>query len=246
MFSFLKNKKTIESPFSMIGVDMHSHLIPGIDDGAQDLEDSVNMISKLRELGFTRIITTPHTYKEYYPNTSEGILEGLKLLKSRLQELEVDMEVEAASEYFVDEHFAELLENRDLLTLGKTNYVLIEISFFGAPPNFEDYIFQMGLAGYQPVLAHPERYSFYANNFRKYQRLVDLGCALQINALSLTGRYGSLAMKTAEKLLKNEMVTFFGTDCHNMGHANQIYQLGQSSRWKKYKDYPFQNKMLFK
>lgn len=245
MFSFLKNKKSIETPFANIGVDMHSHLIPGVDDGAENLEDSVNMISKLRELGYEKIITTPHTYKEYYPNTSKGIIEGLDLLQSRLKELDIEMEVEAASEYFVDEHFAKLLEERDLLTLGDTNYVLIEISFFGAPPNFEDYIFQMGLAGYQPILAHPERYAFYANNFKKYQRLVDLGCALQINALSLAGRYGSLALKTTEKLLKNEMVTFFGTDCHNIGHANQLYQLGQSSKWQKYKDYPFQNKTLF-
>ncbi len=246
MFSFLKNKKTIETPFAGIGVDMHSHLIPGIDDGAENLEDSVKMILKLKELGYDKIITTPHTYKEYYPNTSQGILDGMDLLNSRLKELEVEVEVKAASEYFLDEHFAELLEKRDLLTLGATNYVLIEISFFGAPPNFEDYIFQMGLAGYQPILAHPERYSFYANNFKKYERLVDLGCALQINALSLTGRYGSLAAKTAEKLLKNEMVTFFGTDCHNIGHTNQLYQLGQSSKWQKYKDYPFQNRVLFK
>ncbi len=244
MFSFFKSKSPLANPFSNIGVDMHSHLIPGIDDGAENLDDAVAMVVKLRDLGYAKIITTPHTYKEYYPNTSATILEGLKVLKTRLEELQIAVEVEAASEYFIDEHFAELLENKDLLTLGNTNYVLVEISFFGAPPGFEDYVFQMGLAGYRPVLAHPERYAFFAGNFKKYERLVDLGCSLQINALSLTGRYGSLAQKTAEKLLKNEMVSFFGTDCHNMGHASQLYQLGQSSKWKKYADYPFKNEQL--
>jgi protein-tyrosine phosphatase len=244
MFSFFKQKPPVKEPFSTIGVDMHSHLIPGIDDGAESLEDAVSMISRLKEMGYNKIITTPHTYKEYYPNTSDTILDGLKVLKSRLEELQIDVQVEAASEYFMDEHFAALLENKRLLTLGKTNYVLVEISFFGAPPGFEDYVFQMGLSGYRPILAHPERYAFYAKNFKKFERLVDLGCSLQINALSLTGRYGSLAQKTAEKLLKNEMVTFFGTDCHNMGHASQLYQLGQSAKWKKYRDYPFKNKQL--
>lgn len=245
MFSFLKNKKSIEHAFADIAVDMHSHLIPGVDDGAENLEDSIAIISKLADLGFKKLITTPHTYKEYYPNTSENLRKGLEILKSRLTELELEIELKVASEYFMDEHFAELLEKKDLLTLGNSSYVLVEISFFGAPPNLEEYIFQMGLAGYQPVLAHPERYSFFANNFGKYERLVELGCALQINALSLAGRYGSLAQKTAEKLLKKEMVTFLGTDCHNLGHTNQLLHLGQSSKWHKYKDYPFQNKALF-
>ncbi|MCB0653592.1 MAG: hypothetical protein KDC85_20105 [Saprospiraceae bacterium] len=241
MFSFFKSKQVVNHPFSTLGVDMHSHLIPGIDDGAKDMEDSLAIIEQLRDLGYKKIITTPHTYEAYYPNTAAVILEGLENLRNALEKAGIEVEVSAASEYFMDEHFESLLEKKELMTLGETNFVLVEMSFFGAPPALEEYIFQMRLAGYHPVLAHPERYAFFANKFKYYERLVELGCALQINALSLTGHYGALARKTAEKLLKKEMVTFFGTDCHNLGHTAQLQQLARSGKWQKYKDYPFQN-----
>jgi tyrosine-protein phosphatase YwqE len=244
MFSFLKKKHKIERPFSALKVDMHSHLIPGIDDGAATLEHSVSMIKSLSELGYDKIITTPHTYYDYYPNTKVEILEGLDKVRNGLAEAEIDIKIDAASEYYMDEHFEKLLGEKDLLTLGDSNYVLVEMSFFGPPPALEDYIFQMGVSGYSPILAHPERYPFFANEFGKYERMIELGCSLQVNTLSLAGHYGGLAQKTAQKLLKKGMVTFLGTDCHNENHIEQLQAFGQSGKWKKYAAYNFKNNAL--
>jgi protein-tyrosine phosphatase len=108
MFSFFRKKTPILN-FSGIGVDMHSHLIPGIDDGAKTVADSLALIQGLQALGFKKIITTPHIYNEHYPNTKDGILRGLAELKTALQEAQIDMTIEASAEYFMDSHFENLI-----------------------------------------------------------------------------------------------------------------------------------------
>lgn len=244
MFNLFRKKQGISRPFSGVGIDMHSHLIPGIDDGAATVQDSVAMIAELKAMGYEKIITTPHTYQDYYPNTTKDILDGLEKVRQELHKEGIDIEIDAASEYYMDENFEQRLADKDLLTLGDTDYVLVEMSFFGPPPALDNYIFDMEVAGFKPVLAHPERYGFYAKDFQQYERLVNLGCSLQINALSLIGHYGSLAQKTAEKLLKKEMVSFIGTDCHNLKHIHKLQLLGASTKWMKYLDYPFKNLAL--
>ncbi|MEM6698658.1 MAG: CpsB/CapC family capsule biosynthesis tyrosine phosphatase [Bacteroidota bacterium] len=192
---------------------MHSHLLPGIDDGAQNLEESVHLIRGLIEMGYEKIITTPHIYKEYYPNTSGIIRSTLARLKSHLQEIGLQIEIEAAAEYFLDEHFEALLKEDDVLTFGNNN-VLVEMSFYYETPRVFDYIFQLRSKGYNPIIAHPERYIYYAQEFEKYQQFKDRGCLLQMNILSLVGYYGKPVQQNAMRLVKENLVDLIGTDLH--------------------------------
>lgn len=246
MFTFFsaKKKNIIDATLSVLGVDMHSHVLPGIDDGAKNLEESIERIQNLYDLGFSEIITTPHTYKEFYPNTSAIITERLRYLNSELEKRDIKP-ISAASEYFMDEHFETLLNNKDLLTLdGK--HVLVEMSFFGAPPKLNQYIFEMQTKGYIPVLAHPERYSFYEGNLKKYEELKDLGCLFQMNLLSYTGYYSPEVQADAKKLVKAGMIDLLGTDMHHARHAKTLeHELKTNSDLKKLLEKDFRNNQLF-
>ena len=225
MFEFLKKKsKKYSINFSEIGVDIHSHLIPGVDDGAKDLEDSIELIKGLKDLGFKKIITTPHIYSDYYPNTSDRLLAGLDTLRRGLKAANVDIEVSCAAEYFMDEVFEEYLDTNDILTVHD-NYVLVEMSFFSECIRLEEYLFKMQIKGYQPILAHPERYTYYAKNFERFQNLKDRGCKLQLNLLSLTGHYGKEVKDLAIQLLDANLYDFVGTDTHNVEHLEKLKTL---------------------
>ncbi len=225
MFNFFKKKSRQYSiNFDKIKVDIHSHLIPGVDDGAKDLEDSIALIRGLKNLGFQKIITTPHVYQDYYPNTSDRLLAGLDTLRQGLKDANVDIEVECAAEYYMDEVFEELLDKKELLTFGD-NYVLVEMSFFQEENKLDDYLFKMQIHGYQPILAHPERYSYYLRNFDRFEDLKMRGCKLQLNLLSLTGHYGKEVKDLAEKMLDSKLYDFVGTDTHNMGHIEKLKTL---------------------
>lgn len=243
MFSFFKkNKIDIQNAYQTLAVDMHSHLIPGIDDGSKSLEESIRLLRQLIELGYKKVITTPHIYYELYPNSSDIILKGLSQLKAAMKQEGLSIEVDAAAEYFMDDHFEGLLEKDDILTIGSTKMVLVEMSFFAAPPKLYDYLFRLQTKGYQPLLAHPERYSFYNNDIKKYQDLKDRGCLFQLNLLSLQGHYGKAVQRMAEKLLKANMIDFLGTDMHHAFHAEGLVELGKSKVFQKIlKEYTFKN-----
>ncbi len=247
MFNIFKKnkKKEITTNYSILGVDIHSHLIPGIDDGAPDVSTSLELLRQMAEMGYRKVITTPHVYKEFFPNTKESILEGLAELNEALEIEEIDIQVGAAAEYFMDEHFAELLEKKELLTL-KDNYVLVEMSFFSPPPQLEEYLFNLQIKGYQPVLAHPERYLFWEGKMDKYRRLKELGCLLQLNLLSLTGHYGKDVETNAKDLLKAGLIDLAGTDLHNEHHADKLHDaLLDKKVVKVLEEYRFRNKELF-
>ena len=239
-----KSSKNQGIDFSSLEVDMHSHLIPGIDDGAPDLETAISLVKSLKELGFSRLITTPHIMSDLYPNTNTDILEGLARLRKGLQEEGMDINVDAAAEYLMDEGFAEKIESGNLLTLGR-NKVLVEMSFISAPPNLKTLLFNLQLKGYSPILAHPARYQYYHNDFGQYERLRDRGCTFQLNILSLTGYYGKAIKQIALKLLKNNMVEYLGTDLHNDRHLEHLQQALNSSKFTKLlEQYSFQNATL--
>jgi tyrosine-protein phosphatase YwqE len=225
MFEFLKKKsKKYSINFSEIGVDIHSHLIPGVDDGAKDLKDSIELIKGLKDLGFKKIITTPHIYSEYYPNTSNRLLAGLDTLRRGLKAANIDIEISCAAEYFMDEIFEKHLNENDILTVYD-NYVLVEMSFFSESIRLEEYLFKMQIKGYQPILAHPERYTYYAKNFERFQNLKDRGCKLQLNLLSLTEHYGKEVKDLAIQLLDANLYDFVGTDTHNVEHLEKLKTL---------------------
>ena len=246
LFTFFSSKKKNSEAvtLSSLGVDMHSHVLPGIDDGAQNLEQSIERVQNLYELGFKKIITTPHTYKDFYPNTSAIIKERLSYLNSELEKRGIKT-ISAASEYFMDEHFETLLNNKDLLTLdGK--HVLVEMSFYGAPPKLNQYIFELQTKGYIPILAHPERYSFYEGDLKKYAELKDIGCLFQMNILSYIGYYSPEVQMDAKKLVKAGMIDLLGTDMHHKRHADALeYELKTNTDLKKLLEKDFQNNKLF-
>lgn len=224
MFQIFKNKTAVPGDFSFLGTDLHSHLIPGIDDGAKTAAESLELLGDLRRLGFQKVFTTPHVISDLYPNTPEEIRQKLDMLVREIQTAGIDVHLGAAAEYFIDEHFASLIEHNSLLCLPGQR-VLVEMSTIQAPGNLFNDLFRLQTKGFQPVLAHPERYLFLKNDFRQYTRLKDYGCEFQLNALSVTGYYGKPVKDNALKLLKQGMINFIGTDLHHARHAELLQQM---------------------
>lgn len=202
-------------------VDMHSHLIPAIDDGSQSIEDSLAMIRRFAELGYRKLVTTPHVMSDFYRNSPEIILGGLEKVRLRLKQENINIELNAAAEYYLDENLEKLVSEKEVLTLSD-NFVLFELPFIAEPPNFKSIIFELQTQGYRPVLAHPERYGFWYNDFQKYRDLHDQGVHLQLNMLSLIGHYSPETQKIAEKLVDENLISFLGSDCHNLFHLDLI------------------------
>lgn len=229
----LFNKNIQPSDFFPKGfVDMHSHLLPGIDDGAKNIEESLALIKQLSSYGISNFRVSPHVLGGVWENSSSKIKETATYLKDELikNNLE-DIQLHAAAEYLMDPFFSDLLEKDDILPL-KDKYILVEMSFLNPPINLDEILFQIQLKGYQPVLAHPERYLFYHNDFSKYEKLINAGCKLQLNLFSLTGHYGKDTMKIAYKLLKNNMYTYVGTDIHKERHLKVIEKVATEKNKK--------------
>lgn len=203
--------------FSVFKTDMHSHLIPGIDDGSQSLEQSIEIIRAFKSLGYQKIITTPHVMCDYYKNTPEIILGGLEKLRTELTRLNISIEIEAAAEYNLDDGLEKIIDDKQLLTFSN-NHVLFELPFMQEPQNFQEIVFKLQTQGYKPILAHPERYSYWHKNFEKYEELKAKGILLQLNLLSLTGHYSPEVKKIAERMVDADLVDLVGTDCHKIEH----------------------------
>ncbi|MCF6279636.1 MAG: histidinol phosphatase [Flavobacteriaceae bacterium] len=226
-------------------VDIHSHLLPEIDDGSKNIEESIRLIKNFRSFGIKNITTTPHILGSFWPNTPEIINEKLDLVRKELIHQNItDIQLNAAAEYMLDEKFMRLLYDKNLLTL-KDNYILIELSYINPPENIFNIIFDIQANGYKPILAHPERYLFYHYKFEKYKKLKDAGCYFQLNLLSLVGYYGSEVNKTAIQLLKNNLIDFLGSDVHNHSHLQHLNRLGSSKNVSLLKPI-LENNFIFK
>ena len=237
------NENLIACDLSKIGVDMHSHLIPGIDDGARSMDESIAMVNKFHELGYRKIITTPHVMSEVYPNTNDIINRGLDNLRKELTACNIPIEVHAAAEYYFDDAFMMAVKNRELLTIGD-NYVLVEFSFHSEPTSEDVLFFEMQMAGYKPILAHFERYPYYFNSSEKAESLREKGVSIQINLNSLSGHYGSFVQKQAEKLIDQNLVHFVATDCHRIQHLNLLESNLKSKYMSKINDLNLRNSFL--
>lgn len=229
--------------YSFLKADTHSHLIPGIDDGAKTIDDSINMVERLMLMGYECAITTPHIKWDHYPNTRSTIQAGLEILQQALIERNINFPVKAAAEYYLDSHFMQLLDTEPLLTVCD-DQILVEMSFLFEPDKLTDIIFQIQDAGYKPILAHPERYAFYHSRPEVYKDLKNRGCLLQLNTISLTGYYGQKVKAVAEKLLANNLYDYCGTDMHHLKHAETLESILQTPKASVLKNYPFLNSEL--
>ncbi len=217
MFSIFKSKPILKELIPPGIVDIHSHILHGIDDGAKTLDDTIFLIESMKGFGFKNIITTPHTTPLVWENTREGILSKLDQVKTEIPDLAQSVSLHAASEYLMDDSFLKRIESEKLLTL-KDNIVLVEMSYINPPINLYDILFQLINAGYQPILAHPERYNFYGNDYGSFKKLKHAGCLFQLNLLSVTGYYGEKIAEIADYLLKENMYDFVGSDIHHKKH----------------------------
>ena len=244
---FFKKKKILLSDFFPENfIDIHSHLLPGIDDGAKNMDDSVRLITKMASYGITNFITTPHVLGIVYPNSSDTIKEKLEEVRNELLYRNLkDITIRAAAEYMLDEEFSLRLANDDILTI-KDNFVLVEMSYFSAPLNLFEVLFQIQLKGYKPILAHPERYNFYHNDFQQFYKLKQAGCLFQLNLLSLTEQYGKNVQKATNQLLKENLYDFVGTDTHHYEHLELLPKIGTKKTLEKIKHLLNNNKKFLK
>jgi protein-tyrosine phosphatase len=234
MMLFSRKNKVL-SDLSWLHTDMHSHLVPGIDDGSPDLSTSISLIKGLHSLGYKKIITTPHILWEIYPNTHDRIVDGITEVRKAIQLEGIEVELHAAAEYFIDEHFEQELKNKvPLLTLS-ANMVLVEFSMLNAPMDLQEVLFEMQIQNYQPVIAHPERYTYLARKKEFFDELKNAGCYFQLNLLALTGYYGSPVQELADYLLKKNYYDLAGTDLHHARHLAALQKI-PSAALKKLRD----------
>jgi protein-tyrosine phosphatase len=222
MFNFFKKKALPLPAFLPFATDIHSHILPGIDDGAPDITTSLQLIKGIYDLGIRRSIATPHIIGDMYRNTAQTINAALEKTKIACKDAGIDIELSAAAEYMLDDYFLELLQKKEpLLTIHK-NILLTEISYTSTPENFGEIISGIISEGYLPILAHPERYHYYQQNFDKYYQLKEMGFILQLNVLSLTGYYGKKAEMAAKFIVEKELADFVGTDMHHRNHLDAL------------------------
>lgn len=217
---------------SLVSVDLHSHLLPGIDDGAKDIERSIELVLSLKEMGYKKLITTPHV-SDMFLNSSSTILEGYSSLKRELKKREIEIEIEVAAEYYADDNFEKLLSKKDVLTFGKEKYLLFELSYFTPPQDLESLVYDIKLAGYRPVLAHPERYVYLHNNIEEYKAIKAMGVLFQINLNSIVNYYSTEVTEAVKELIVNGMVDFIGSDTHHRQHTKHLKKSFSDSTYKK-------------
>ena len=222
--------------FSLLNADMHSHLIPGIDDGSPDMETSLQLILGMIELGYRKLITTPHIMWDMYKNNREDILERLELLRAAVKAKGMDVELLAAAEYFLDDHVADLVKNNEPLLTISDKMVLVEFSMAQPSMSLKAILFDMQMQGYQPVIAHPERYVYLEANKNFYDELKTIGCLFQLNLLSLGNYYGRSAHELAHYLVKKGYYDLVGTDLHHLGHLEALHDGALSVSLKKLLD----------
>jgi len=223
---FKKTAKSINK------VDIHSHLLPQIDDGAKNIKKSIELISKLYSLGYEKLIITPHI-NDIYKNDKQTILNGYYSLNKEIQKQNINIKLEIGAEYYADDHFKKLLEKEKLLSFGKKNYLLFEFSYFSPPRDIENLIYDIILKGYTPILAHPERYLYFHNEFHMYKELKEMGVLFQINLNSIGGYYNKNVKIIVEKLIKNSLVDFVGSDTHHSSHLKSLEKVLLMSIYSK-------------
>ena len=209
MFWISKRKGTFNEVWQDGFVDIHNHLLPGIDDGSKSIIETESMIIGMQELGITETISTPHTYPGLYQNDKKSITAAYNSLSTNFI-------TGYSSEYFADAYLLELAKQNALIPL-KDDYLLIEFSLLSAPVDaIMDMLFALKLKDYRLILAHPERYLYWEKDLSVFEQLKSFDLDFQLNVLSLLGYYGNPCKKMSDYLLENDFYDFLGTDFHSL------------------------------
>lgn len=200
-------------------IDFHSHIIPNIDDGSTSIDETINMIKEANQVGFTGIISTSHYIQGYYDLNSYERKKLLDIIEKKMS-IDTDLKLYLGSEIYFTSEIIELIENKKASTINNTKYVLFELPMNTKPLFAKEVVYQLIEKGYRPIIAHPERYNYVQEEIEYVEELASMGAMFQANYGSIIGMYGNEAKKTLKKLLKNNLISFLGSDVHRVG---QIY-----------------------
>lgn len=196
-------------------IDMHSHILYDVDDGCKSIQDSIAIIRKMKKIGFDKIVLTPHYIKgSNYVCDNDTKKQRLNLINQLLKENEIDVELILGNEVYINDEIDDLIMSKQIFTINKTRYILIELPLYNKINNVEDIIYELKLRGYLPIIAHPERYLYFQQNKQELKKIYESGVYFQCNYGSVIGQYGKDAMNLVTYLLENNMVSFMGTDIH--------------------------------
>jgi len=242
--SYKEKEETAGTDRCFWQVDIHSHLLPGVDDGAASIEETLDGLQQLIQLGINKAIITPHVSQDWFPNDSATLLNGKQLVQDLITQYKLPITIEVAAEYLLDDFFPKRLADNDLLTFGAERYLLFETGWAVAPYQLASVLFQMQTQGYTPILAHPERYKYYHGQPQLLAKLREAGCLFQLNWFSLTGRYGSQVQKQAEWLLEQHWIDFVGSDLHRPNDLKNMPAFFKSNGYKLLNSQPLRNATL--
>ena len=242
MFSFFRKNIYLVDLIEGI-TDFHNHILPGIDDGAKNVEESIQLINEFKNIGINKFVATPHVIGEYYPNNPNTISKAYKSIE---EHLDSDVKMNYAAEYMMDQYFIESIEKQEILPVTK-NMVLVEMSYFQPPINLKEILFKLQNNSFSPILAHPERYAYWhSKDLRKYKSVKSRGCKFQLNMLSLSDHYGIGIQKIAYQLLENNMIDFISSDAHKISHIEKIKKIKIPNKYRQLLDMVIvNNKELF-
>ena len=197
-------------------IDFHSHILPGIDDGSKSIEQTIRMLKEAKEAGFTKIISTSHYMEGYYESDETERIELLNEVQKNISGIELYL----GNEIYITNNMIDLIQNKQASTINNSKYVLFEFPLSAKSMNDKEVVYRLIENGFVPVIAHPERYSYVQDNPEYIEELAEMGALFQANYGSIIGMYGKKAEKTLKKLLKNDLIRFFGTDSHRI---DQVY-----------------------
>ena len=209
-------------------LDIHNHILPGLDDGAKTIVSTLDMLSIAINDGTKIIVATPHYCTGYFETPYAKVCEYVKELNTMLIRKSLDIEVIAGQEVYLDKFTLDNLENNVIGTIGDTDYMLVEFLMNYFSEDDIALIYELKLKGIKPIVAHPERYEYIIDNNEIINKFIDEKCLFQINSGSLTGVYGKKVKNTAENLIKSGICDFIGSDAHSLGMRKpQIQQAMQ-------------------
>ena len=195
--------------------DVHSHILFDVDDGARNIEESITLLKKMTEIGFKNVILTPHYIKgSEYSSQNKEKLTKIKELQKELNNQNIDINIYLGNEIFINNEICDLIKVKHIYTLNNTKYILVELPFHNQIVNLEDIIYELKVKGLIPIIAHPERYAYFQNNYKEVDRLREEGFLFQGNYASILGYYGKQSQKLLKYMLKKQYIDYLGTDIH--------------------------------